>query len=111
MTRAPRTSLPLPLPSLDKLFAALGDESRLAIVQLLLDGDLRTAGDIAERLSLPTSTCSYHLSKLLNSGLTVCKADGAYRFPVLRCEELNQEFPGLLDLIARCGIPSTPSAV
>jgi DNA-binding transcriptional ArsR family regulator len=99
--------MPMPLPSLDRIFAALGDQSRLAIVHLLLDGHLRTAGDIAEHLSLPTSTCSYHLSKLLNSGVTVCKADGAYRFPVLRREELNEAFPGLLDLIARFGIPSS----
>jgi DNA-binding transcriptional ArsR family regulator len=108
MARVARTSAPLPLPSLDRLFAALGDESRLAIVRLLLDGRLRTAGDIAERVGLPMSTCSYHLTKLLNSGLTVCQAEGAHRLPVLRREEIDEQFPGLLELIADRGGPAGP---
>jgi DNA-binding transcriptional ArsR family regulator len=87
------------IPSLAKVFDALSDESRLAIVQLLLDGELRTAGQIAESVSLPASTCSYHLSKLLNAGITVCRVEGTHRFPVLRRAELNDHFPGLLDLI------------
>ncbi|WP_374202730.1 ArsR/SmtB family transcription factor [Amycolatopsis sp. GM8] len=48
------------------MFAGLSDESRLTVVRLLLDGELRTAGAIAELVSPPTSTCSYHLSKLLS---------------------------------------------
>ncbi|WP_306209189.1 ArsR/SmtB family transcription factor [Actinoplanes sp. RD1] len=99
MARAPRTSAPIPLPGLDKVFAVLGDESRLAIVRLLIDGELRTAGEIAEQVALPTSTCSYHLTKLLNAGITVCTADGPHRLPVLRREELDNRFPGLLHLI------------
>lgn len=91
----------MPLPSMDKVFAVLGDESRLAIVRLLLDGQLRTAGEIAAQVALPTSTCSYHLTKLLNAGITVCRADGVHRLPVLRREELDNRFPGLLDLICQ----------
>ena len=101
MQREPRTSVPMPLPDLARLFAVLGDESRLAVVRLLLDGELRTAGQIASLVSLPTSTCSYHLTKLLNAGVTVCQADGAYRFPVLRRDELERQFPGVLALIAQ----------
>lgn len=92
-------STPQPLPGLDKVFAVLGDESRLAIVRLLMDGQLRTAGEIAEQVSLPTSTCSYHLTKLLNAGITVCRSDGSHRLPVLRRDELDRRFPGLLGLI------------
>jgi DNA-binding transcriptional ArsR family regulator len=99
MPREPRTSTPMPIPSLAKLFDVLGDESRLAVVQLLLDGQLRTAGQIAESVSLPASTCSYHLSKLLSVGITVCRVEGTHRFPVLRRAELDDRFPGLLDLI------------
>ncbi len=106
MQRRPRMSPPMPLPDLARLFAVLGDESRLAVVRLLLDGELRTAGQIAEQVSLPASTCSYHLTKLLNAGVTTCQAEGAYRFPVLRRAELEREFPGVLDLIAK-GAPQT----
>lgn len=99
MARKYRTSTAAPFPSLAKLFEALSDESRLAVVQLLLDGELRTAGQIAELVSLPASTCSYHLSKLLSVGITVCRAEGTHRFPVLRSAELDAHFPGLLALI------------
>ncbi len=101
MARGRRTSTPAPFPSLAKVFDALSDESRLAVVKLLLDGELRTAGEIAESVSLPASTCSYHLSKLLGAGVTVCRTEGTYRYPVLRGAELDAHFPGLLDLISR----------
>jgi DNA-binding transcriptional ArsR family regulator len=99
MTRKPRTSIPVPFPGLAKVFDVLSDESRLAVVRLLLDGELRTAGQIAELVSLPASTCSYHLSKLLSAGITVCRVEGTHRFPVLRRAELDERFPGLLDLV------------
>ncbi|WP_199256194.1 ArsR/SmtB family transcription factor [Mycolicibacterium mengxianglii] len=87
------------------VFDVLSDETRLAIVQLLLDGELRTAGQIADLVSMPTSTCSYHLSKLLSSGITVCRVEGTRRFPVLRRSELENEFPGLLELIRIAPLP------
>ncbi|MET8002601.1 ArsR/SmtB family transcription factor [Nonomuraea glycinis] len=96
----------MPLPGLAKVFAVLGDESRMAIVRLLLDGQLRTASEIAEQVALPASTCSYHLTKLLNAGITVCKADGTLRLPVLRREDLDNSFPGLLDLIRQGALSS-----
>ncbi|MDH6554677.1 winged helix-turn-helix domain-containing protein [Streptomyces sp. SAI-041] len=99
VARDPRTSTPLPLPSLDKVFAVLGDEIRPAIVQLLLDGEQPTVGEIAERVWLPASTCWYHLSKPLNAGITVRKADGTLRPPVLRREAFDGRLPGLLALI------------
>ncbi|WP_236792052.1 helix-turn-helix transcriptional regulator [Amycolatopsis sp. GM8] len=99
MATRPRTSSPVPFPSLGKVFDVLSDDSRLAIVRLLLDGELRTAGQIAELVELPASTCSYHLSKLLSAGITVCQTEGTHRLPVLRRAELEEHFPGLLDLI------------
>lgn len=111
MARDPRTSTPLPLPSLHKVFAALGDGSRLAIVRLLLDGQPRTAGEIAEQVSLPASTCSYHLTKLLNAGITVCVAEGTLRRPVLRLEALDESCPGLLALIRHGAPPSVESSL
>lgn len=101
VSRTARTSTPMPMPDLVRAFDVLSDETRLAIVQLLLDGELRTAGQIAEQVSMPTSTCSYHLSKLLSSGITVCRVEGTHRFPVLRRAELEDHFPGLLELVRR----------
>lgn len=49
-------------------FRALADEPRLAILRLLLVGDLRS-GELGERLQLPTNKLAYHLKQLRSLGL------------------------------------------
>ncbi|MFF4776659.1 ArsR/SmtB family transcription factor [Microtetraspora fusca] len=56
---------------------ALGDPVRLEIVRLLADGKLRSTGQVAEHVGLPSSTCSYHLKQLLAAGVNECRAEGA----------------------------------
>lgn len=66
------TAISSPLPtSLDdvaRFFRALADQTRLAIVRLLLLSDLR-AGEIVERMRLPQNAVSYHLKQLRAAGL------------------------------------------
>ncbi len=50
------------------LFRSLADETRLAIVRLLVLTDLR-AGEIVERLEALQNTVSYHLKQLRSLGL------------------------------------------
>ena len=52
-----------------ELFKALGDETRLRIMALLLDGNEYCVCDLMEALGLPQSTVSRHLAYLKNSGL------------------------------------------
>jgi len=61
---------PAPALSRDVLqfFRALADEPRLAIVRLLVVGDLRS-GEIGERLHLPANALAYHLKRLRALGL------------------------------------------
>lgn len=54
--------------SLTNFLRALGDETRLKTVQLLLDSDLK-AGEIALRLGAPQNAVSYHLKVLRTTGL------------------------------------------
>src|SRR5512135_1338734 len=49
-----------------RIFKALSDETRLRILCLLLDGDLRVC-DIMDVLQLPQSTVSRHLAYLKNA--------------------------------------------
>lgn len=51
--------------------AALGQGTRLSIFRLLVEAgrDGRLAGEIAERLSLPGATLSFHLKELVAAGL------------------------------------------
>ena len=53
------------------LFKALGDESRLHIVQILLQGESYVEL-IASRLGLTSATVSHHLKKLEEAGLVEC---------------------------------------
>ena len=50
---------------------ALGHVTRLAVFRLLVEagGDGRMAGEIAETLSVPGATLSFHLKELVHAGL------------------------------------------
>lgn len=51
-----------------QFFRVLADQTRLAIVRLLVQSDLR-AGEIVERIQLPQNAVSYHLKQLRAAGL------------------------------------------
>jgi len=53
----------------------LGDETRLAVVQALLDGP-RNVGEINTRLKLEQSLLSHHLQVLRRAGVVVSERDG-----------------------------------
>lgn len=56
------------LESRARAYAALGDPSRLAIVELLARTDL-ASGELASRLELPTNLVAHHLHVLESAGL------------------------------------------
>ena len=58
--------------------AALAQETRLAIYRHLIEAgpDGVRAGQIAERLSLPNATLSFHLAQLRQSDLVCARRDG-----------------------------------
>jgi DNA-binding transcriptional ArsR family regulator len=62
------------------MFAAMGTESRLRIMQLLLTAhpDGLTVGDIGAELDIPSSTLSHHLDKLKNEDLVHVRRDGTF---------------------------------
>src|SRR3954471_7167859 len=65
------------------MFAAMGTESRLKIMQLLLSAhpDGMVVGEIQEELGVSASNLSHHLDKLKNEGLVRVTREGTY----LRC--------------------------
>ena len=62
------------------MFAALGTESRLQILRLLLTAhpDGLVVGDIQSELGIPASTLSHHLERLKGEGLTTVLREGTY---------------------------------
>lgn len=63
-----------------KALAALAQDTRLAVFRLLVEAGPTgmAAGAIAERLSLPGATASFHLAQLTNAGLIRSRTEGRF---------------------------------
>ena len=62
------------------MLSAMGTESRLRIVRLLLSAhpDGMVVGEIGSELSIPSSTLSHHLEKLKNEDLVRVRREGTF---------------------------------
>jgi DNA-binding transcriptional ArsR family regulator len=83
------------------IMRVVGDPVRLQVVRLLSDGRPRVCGEISDTLGLPASTSSYHLRLLRDAGLIRSRAQGTLRHVSLRRADLDERFPGLVDVLTR----------
>src|SRR5215472_301269 len=62
------------------MFAAMGTEARLRIMQLLMTAEPKgmVVGEIQSELEIPNSTLSHHLDKLKNEELVTVRREGTY---------------------------------
>ena len=62
------------------MFAAMGTEARLRIMQLLLSAhpEGMVVGELQEELDIPNSTLSHHLDKLRNEGLVQVRRESTF---------------------------------
>jgi ArsR family transcriptional regulator, arsenate/arsenite/antimonite-responsive transcriptional repressor len=84
-----------------EMFAAMGAEPRLRIVELLLTAHPQglVVGDIQQELEIPASTLSHHLEKLKNEGLVRVRREGTFLWYTANTEALQE----LMDfLYAEC---------
>jgi ArsR family transcriptional regulator, arsenate/arsenite/antimonite-responsive transcriptional repressor len=74
------------------MFAAMGAEPRLRIVQLLLTAHPQglVAGDVQEELGIPASTLSHHLDKLKNEDLVRVRREGTFLWYTANTESLQE---------------------
>jgi DNA-binding transcriptional ArsR family regulator len=81
---------------------ALSDPVRLKIIRELTvcpdPGEL-TCGQI--EVPVRKSTATHHFRTLLRAGITAEREEGTRKFVRLRREELDQHFPGLIDLVVQ----------
>ena len=83
------------------MFAAMGTESRLRIMQLLLSAhpEGMVVGEIQDELEISASNLSHHLEKLKNEGLVQVSREGTF----LRCTANTEALQELLTfLYAEC---------
>lgn len=94
---------------------ALAQESRLRVFRLLVPAGVEglPAGEIADRLGVPTATLSFHLKELTHAGLIESRREGRSIIYSLRCEGMSE----LLTFLAKdccrgqpelCGTPCAP---
>ena len=83
------------------IMRTLGDPLRLEIVRLLADDRPRVCNELSSALGIPPSTGSYHLRLLREAGVTRTRAQGTLRMITLRRDDLEERFPGLVDVLTR----------
>jgi ArsR family transcriptional regulator, arsenate/arsenite/antimonite-responsive transcriptional repressor len=74
------------------MFAAMGAEPRLRIMQLLLTAHPQglVVGDIQEEVEIPASTLSHHLDKLKNEDLVKVRREGTFLWYTANTEALQE---------------------
>lgn len=79
------------------MFSAMGTESRLRIIRLLLSAhpEGMVVGEIGSELLIPSSTLSHHLEKLKNEDLVKVRREGTFLWYSANTEGL-QELLGFL---------------
>ena len=85
-----------------RIIQALADPVRLEIVRQLAgctsDGEL-TCGAVS--LPVSKSTASHHFKTLLDAGVIAERSQGTRKYLHLRREELDRQFPNLIDSVLR----------
>ncbi|GAA3579241.1 helix-turn-helix domain-containing protein [Nonomuraea rosea] len=83
--------------ALTGVMAALSDPIRVGLIRVLADGREHGWGEL--RAPVAKSTLSHHLRVLRDAGLTRTRQEGTRCFVVLRREDLQARFPGLMDVV------------
>jgi len=76
--------------AIDGVFAALGDSTRLEIIQKLLDGSEQSISNLAKGFSLTRQGISRHLDVLTRSGIIARNRIGRETRYRLQQEQLNR---------------------
>ncbi len=95
--RPPLVHPPVEQLEITRVLHALSDPTRLTIVSTLVAHGEQACGTFP--VSVSPSTLSHHFRVLREAGVIHQREDGSRRFTSLRRAELDQRYPGLIDLI------------
>ena len=93
---------PIPHPAREEIelaavLHALSDPVRLQIVARIADGREWTCGSF--ELPVSKSTCTHHFRVLREAGVIRQRVEGTTRLNSLRRDDLEAQFPGLIDAV------------
>ncbi|MCO1657582.1 ArsR/SmtB family transcription factor [Pseudonocardia humida] len=100
MPAAEQTVLPQPSRAeirIEQVLQALGDPVRLTLVRALATGPAVGIACGAVPLPVTKSTRTHHLRILREAGVITMRTEGTRRIAVLRRDDLDALYPGLLD--------------
>ena len=100
-------TMPLDLSRSTSIFHALSDETRLAVVQMLGDGE-RCVCDLQAALDVAQSRLSFHLKVMREAGLIEARVEGRWIYYRLRRDALDGLQGWLGALAAGCSEPAAP---
>ena len=91
--------------TLDGVLAALADPMRLRIMRSLMEVEgCLSCSEAAPCPNMAKSTLSHHFRILREAGLIRTSKSGVENRNVVRAEEINQRFPGLLELVLKLSV-------
>jgi DNA-binding transcriptional ArsR family regulator len=82
----------------DRVFSALSDPTRRAVIRCLSEGGPTTLGSIAEELPVSRQAVAKHLSLLEDAGLVSASADGRRRTYRLTPGPLSEAMGWMVDV-------------
>lgn len=71
------------------IFKALGDKTRLEIVEMLTDGE-KCACRLLERFEITQPTLSHHMKILCDCGLIIGRKEGKWTYYSISADVLNE---------------------
>lgn len=87
---------------LEGILGALADPIRLSIIKSMMNNEgCMSCSEAAPCPDIAKSTLSHHFRILRDAGLIHTAKKGVENRNIVRAEEINQLFPGLLDLILK----------
>ncbi|BFJ01203.1 metalloregulator ArsR/SmtB family transcription factor [Priestia sp. Y58] len=84
---------------LSKVFHALSDPNRLRIVKSIATKGEEVCTYYSYEFNISKSTVSHHIKTLRESGVIRVRVEGSQHFYSIRMEDLNERFPGLMEMV------------
>ncbi|NQW09061.1 MAG: helix-turn-helix transcriptional regulator [Alphaproteobacteria bacterium] len=95
-------------PNIAAVAALVGDPSRAIMLDVLLDGRVRTAGELAREANVTPATASGHLAKLVDGDLLAVAHQGRHRYFRLASAEAAHLLESLAVFAGERRVPKTP---
>lgn len=85
--------------------SAMADPSRVKILCALMDGRAWTATELSGAADISPSTASAHLSRLVNSRLLICLAQGRHRYYRLAGGDVAGLLENMMTMAGKSAVP------